>query len=83
MDDDREHVSLLKLIRIIVEGPPLSEWDPSSSVDLWLKDKIRRVNRPKAGTSISRSESGHASLTNYDEDTQFSLNEWEDWILKT
>ncbi len=32
------------LIRIGVEGPPLSQWDSSGAVELWWQDKTRRLN---------------------------------------
>ena len=37
--------TLDRLIRIHVEGPPLSQWDASGALNLWLNDKMRRVNR--------------------------------------
>ena len=37
--------TLDQLIRIYVEGPPLSEWDASCALDLWFQDKTRRLNR--------------------------------------
>ena len=44
------------LIQINVEGPPLSKWDSSVSLDLRLKDKARRLNRKESRpptTSVS------------------------------
>ena len=36
--------TLDRLIRINVEGPPLSKWDANGALELWQKDKVRRVN---------------------------------------
>ena len=82
--------TLDQLIRINVEGPPLSEWDSSCALDLWLKDKSRRVNRREPRnppttslkTFSSTSQSSPTDLDNSDEDG-FTLDDWEDWISET
>ena len=32
------------LLRINVEGPPLSDWDPTHALELWYVDKSRRLD---------------------------------------
>ena len=36
--------TLDQLLRINVEGPPLSDWDPTHALELWYMDKTRRLN---------------------------------------
>ena len=52
--------TLDRLIRINVEGPPLSKWDASCALELWQKDAVRRVNRKD---TQSRHSSTPASST--------------------
>ena len=72
--------TLDQLIWINVEAPPLSQWDPSITLNLWLQDKSRRVNqkdtsfkKPDQSTSQSYSVSDH-------ENDELLLDDWEDWI---
>ena len=30
------------IMRIMIEGPPLSQWDPSRAIQLWWQEKLRR-----------------------------------------
>ena len=74
--------TLDELIRINVEGPPLAKWDASQAVELWSKEKHRRVNR-----KVPRVSSASSTVTLSDDDSEseesprFSLEEWEDWIV--
>ena len=42
------------LLRINVEGPPLVDWDATSAVELWWKEKVRRVNHKDTRSAPSR-----------------------------
>ena len=70
--------SLDYLVRVNVEGPPLSEWDASRAFELWQHAKIRRVNRKDATSA--------AATTTIDESVQrapvdsISMGDWEEWI---
>ena len=71
--------TLDQLIRINVEGPPLSEWDAGGALELWTKEKVRRLNhkdeyreRCEKSTVMSNSES--------EDEARFSLEDWENWI---
>lgn len=45
------------LLRIRLEGPRLEGWDPRKAVELWWKDKPRRVNhRDSRASSSSQTE---------------------------
>jgi hypothetical protein len=72
-----QEVTLENLLRIHVEGPPVSEWDPSVAVDLWYREKVRRVNQPEQRKS-------HTSVTAEEEEESacipFLLDDWEEWI---
>ena len=78
--------TLDRLLRINVEGPPLFKWDASFALELWQKDKVRRVSRKDtraqsdplpthASTSTSTSSDSSGSDTQTD---HFSLEEWID-----
>ena len=53
-------ISLDDIIHIMIEGPPLSQWDPSGAIQLWWQEKQRmthkKYQRKKDGLSPSTSE---------------------------
>ena len=71
LNEDR----LDNLLRISVEGPPLSQWDSSGAVDLWWNDKTRRV--PNKDSSNYEGSSGWQST---DEDLHVGFEDWETWL---
>ena len=76
--------TLDRLIRISVQGPSLAKWDASYALELWEKDKVRRVNRKDTQTQ-SRCGSASVSSTSTstetsDEVDHFTLDDWEEWI---
>ena len=83
--------TLDRLIRINVEGPPLSKWDASGALELWQKDKIRRVNRKDTQTQSgqgptstpSTSRSASTCTDSSESEIQFSLDDWEEWIASS
>ena len=74
--------TLDQLIRINVEAPPLSEWDASCALDLWLQDKTRRLNRASSSRSThSKSTTpGDNDSPSGDNGSDFTLEGWEEWI---
>ena len=68
--------TLDQLIRINVEGPPLSEWDSSFALNLWLKEKSRRLNQKETRTPRSTS----STMIPDSSDDEFTLDGWEEWI---
>lgn len=73
------------LLRISVEAPHPSNWDASGAVELWWRDKTRRVNiadtraTPRlASTSSAASSSSGGDCTA--SDSSFSLENWESWL---
>ena len=72
--------TLDQLIRINGEGPPLSKWDASGALELWFKEKTRRVNRKETHTKRA---SAPTTSTDTEADTvtdSFSLEDCEDSI---
>ena len=73
--------TLDQLVRINVEGPPLSNWDASGAFELWMKVKVRRVNQ-----QLPQRHSTPTPVTiNLDDDDDaglktFSFDDWEEWI---
>ena len=69
-------------IQINIEGTSLYEWDASGALELWLKDKMRRVNH-RDGHSKRGSTSETTTSTSIESETEiddFSSDDWEDWI---
>lgn len=55
--------TLDQLVRITVEGPPLSQWDASGSIRKWFTDKHRRLSqKPKDTQSLASSYSATQGL---------------------
>ena len=73
--------TLDQLVQINVEGPPLSDWDASGAFELWMNEKVWRVNQ-----QLPQHHSTPTPVTiNFDDDTDagletFSFDDWEEWI---
>lgn len=65
------------LVRINVEGPSLSDWDPTDAMQLWWRDKARRVNQ-RDSASTSSSSDLRTSPTPEREPRQ-DIFDWEEW----
>ena len=68
------------LVRIAVDGPPLSQWDARGAVQLWWKAKQRRQVRdthagPRCTTSQSKDDTAAPS-----EPYTLNLEDWESYI---
>lgn len=72
------------LMRIQIEGPPLSEWDATGSINLWLKEKARRVNQLQETSNSTQSTSASTSVITTesasDEDEVCGGLEFDDWV---
>ena len=83
--------TLDRLIRINVEGPPLSKWNANGALELWQKDKVRRVNRKdtqnqsgQGSTSTPSTSTSASTCTDSNEShIHFSLDDWEEWIASS
>ena len=79
-NDGRTNLSenwLDQLVRINVDGPPMEKWDPSSALEIWYKEKCRRV------TASTRASTSHVTESEEMEDDQsepFFLGEWKKWV---
>jgi len=64
------------LLRIDVEGPPLERWDTSTAMELWYKQKSRRLI-----TSSRTTDHGSKDQPkDKDDNHSFSLDEWKEWV---
>ena len=70
--------SLDHLLRINVEGPPLADWDATRAVELWWRDKTRRVNHQDTRSAPTKSQAREEETDT--EHEEFSLEDWEKWI---
>ena len=67
-------------IRIMVEGPPSSQWDPNGAIQLWWKDKTRRTVVDRKAPKKKKKAENIDESTPSTSDTFLSLEEWEDLI---
>lgn len=72
--------TLDQLLRVNVEGPPLAEWDATGALELWWKEKTRRVDHKdsRAPPTVSRPQEDET----VHEESVFSLDDWENWIAE-
>ena len=72
------------LLRIQIEDPPLSEWEATGSINLWLKEKARRANQPQETSNSTLSTSASTSVITTesasDEDEVSDGLEFDDWV---
>ena len=61
-----------------MEGPPLVDWDATSAVELWWKEKVRRVNHKDTRSAPSRPQEKETEAEHQHD--AFSLDDWEKWI---
>ena len=63
-----------------MEGPPLSDWDPTHALELWYMDKARRLNVRDSRSAPRRPQAQCEEAEIVTEDNTFSISEWEEWI---
>ena len=73
--------TLDKLLRIAVEAPPLFNWHAEGALDLWYKEKARRIEhkekhkrKPKSNNKDSNDEDDDSSTKELD------VDDWEAWM---
>ena len=67
-------------MRITIDGPPLSQWNPSQAVTLWWKDKQSRQVADKRVTPTSSSSVVETVESDYSSEDEFNLEDWESFI---
>ena len=65
------------LVRINVEGPSLSDWDPTDAMQLWWRDKARRVNQHDSASSSA--SAGASTSATPEREPQQDVFDWEEW----
>ena len=70
--------TLDQLVRISVEGPPLSDWDPACAMQLWWREKALRINRNES-PSTSASTPGPTPPEILEAEPQQYQFDWEEW----
>ena len=65
-------------MRIMIEGPPLSQWDPSGAIQLWWQEKQRSVDdTPKKKKDRDEGNDGLSPSTS---ETFLDLEGWENLL---
>ena len=71
-------------MHIQIEGPPLSEWEATGSINLWLKEKAHGVNQPQETSNDTQSTRASTSVITTesasDEDEVSGGLEFDDWV---
>ena len=76
-------IDLIISFRIKVDAPPLAQWDQSAGVDLWWKDKTRRVNHRDTRAAPSGPSQRNADPEHDTACSSFSLEDWETWFVES
>lgn len=67
------------LLRIQLDGPDLVEWDPKCAIELWWKDKVRRIRfESQQSTSTDTEQQDQVQIVS--NDSNISLEDWETWL---
>ena len=72
-----------QLLRVNVEAPALSQWNASNALELWWRDRTRRLNiRDTRARPSSSSSSDQVNDTDQDGTPTLilSLQDWENWL---
>lgn len=69
--------TLDQLVRITIEGPPLSQWNASGAISLWLADKRRRLNQSTSSTQQVTQANSHFESHS---ESQTLLDDWQTWM---
>lgn len=73
-------VRLENLLRILEEGPPIEEYDPTSAIELWASQKNRRLNQKPRNQYKSHEMKRKAdSLDSSDSEVDFDFEECEEF----
>ena len=66
--------TLDELLRIAVEAPPLSKWHAEGALDLWYKEKARRIEHKEKHKRKPKSSNDDSNTTELD------FDDWEAWM---
>ncbi len=70
------------ILEIRLEGPPLEDFSPDKSVEIWWNDSTQRPNQSNRKRYAPRSSTS-TPITIPDEaepDSTLSLDEWDSWL---
>ncbi len=65
------------LLQIRIEGPPLEQWDATTAVNLWQREKIRRVSGNHTGPRKKKAATRHSDGEDDDAEFCWSPSDWE------
>ena len=74
--------TLDELLRIAVDAPPLSNWHAEGALDLWYKEKARRIDHKEKHKRMPKSSNDNDSNDEDDESntTELDFDDWETWM---
>ena len=70
-----------QLLRINTDAPPLVDWDPSGSVDLWWRDKTRYPGRLNTRVQTDNTQLGPSTQPDPSEDTPLLWENLLNWDI--
>ena len=68
------------LLRVAVDSPALSDWDPDGAVQLWWKAKQRRVVQDTRVPPCHSEKDNNPSSSDVDESYHLDLSDWNNFI---
>ena len=69
------------VVRIMVEGPPLSQWDSSGAIQLWWKDKQRRSVADVRKAPVTKNKKNRdESIDGYTPSSSVNLEDWDNLL---
>ena len=72
--------TLDQLLRIHVNGPPFSEWKADGTLELWLKEKARRISHKEKHRKQIKKVASVQDSDSEDNSEVFCLDDWENWL---
>ena len=74
--------TLDELLRIAVEASPLSKWHAEGALDLWYKEKARRIEHKEKHKRKPKSSNDNDSNDEDDDSntTELDFDDWEAWM---
>ena len=72
--------TLDQLLRIHVNGPPFCEWKADGALELWLKEKARRISHKEKHRKQIKKVASVQDSDSEDNSEVFCLDDWENWL---
>ena len=69
--------TLDQLLRINLNGPPLADWYGAGAIELWWREKTRRINQKETSSATSTAAAQNEEVL---QSSSFHWEEWEEWI---